>query len=142
MTCSFSQWYAPATPSFALPNPGSAPYISGYNGRTYTNTNGNYKAMYATVAYTDPIPLPDSSAGRWLNYANNNMTRYATYSPPDHGGYGYETPPQFPFRLQPIDMTPAWALAKPCADPNNLTTQLANILRESFGIEHKGKVRV
>jgi hypothetical protein len=27
----------------------------------------------------------------------------------------------------------------PCADPNNLTNQLATILRESFGIEPKSR---
>jgi hypothetical protein len=35
-------------------------------------------------------------------------------------------------------MTPARATAEPDTDPNNLTNQLATILRESFGIELKG----
>jgi hypothetical protein len=35
-------------------------------------------------------------------------------------------------------MMPARAMTKSCADPNNLTNQLATILRESFGIEPKG----
>jgi hypothetical protein len=39
-------------------------------------------------------------------------------------------------------MTPARATAEVCRDPNNLTTQLATILRESFGIEPKGRGRV
>jgi hypothetical protein len=39
-------------------------------------------------------------------------------------------------------MTPARATGKPCADPNNLATQLATIFRESFGIKPKGKGRV
>jgi hypothetical protein len=36
-------------------------------------------------------------------------------------------------------MTLARAMAEPGADPNNLTNQLATILRESFGIEPKGR---
>jgi hypothetical protein len=36
-------------------------------------------------------------------------------------------------------MVTARAIAEPCADPNNLTTQLTTILRESFGIEPKGR---
>jgi hypothetical protein len=36
-------------------------------------------------------------------------------------------------------MTSARAIAKPDVDPNNLTNQLATILRESFGIEPKGR---
>jgi hypothetical protein len=36
-------------------------------------------------------------------------------------------------------MTPAWATAEPGMDPNNLTNQLASILRESFSIEAKGR---
>jgi hypothetical protein len=39
-------------------------------------------------------------------------------------------------------MTPARATDEPGADPNNLTNQLATILRESFGIEPKGRGRV
>jgi hypothetical protein len=48
---------------------------------------------------------------------------YNTYDPPEHDGFGYETPWQFPFRPQPIEMMPARATAEPCADPSNLTTQ-------------------
>jgi hypothetical protein len=39
-------------------------------------------------------------------------------------------------------MTLTWATAKADVDPNNLTNQLATILRESFGIEPKGRWRV
>jgi hypothetical protein len=39
-------------------------------------------------------------------------------------------------------MMPARAMAKPGVDPNNLTNQLATILRESFGIELKGWGRI
>jgi hypothetical protein len=35
-------------------------------------------------------------------------------------------------------MTPARAIAESVTDPNNLTNQLAIILRESFSIEPKG----
>jgi hypothetical protein len=48
-------------------------------------------------------------------------------------------PPQFSFRPQSIDMMPARATDEPCADPNNITNQLATILRESFSIEPKGR---
>jgi hypothetical protein len=36
-------------------------------------------------------------------------------------------------------MTPARATTELCVDPNNLTNQLGTILRDSFGIEHKGR---
>jgi hypothetical protein len=39
-------------------------------------------------------------------------------------------------------MTPARAMAETGVDPNNLTNQLTTILRESFGIEPKGRERV
>jgi hypothetical protein len=65
--------------------------------------------------------------------------RFPTHDPLDHGGFGYETLPQFPFRLQQVEMTLGRAMTEPYADPNNLTTQLATILRESFGIEPKGR---
>jgi hypothetical protein len=58
---------------------------------------------------------------------------------PEHDDFGYEALLQCPFRPQPIDMMPARATADPCDDPNNLTTQLATILGESFGIEPKGR---
>jgi hypothetical protein len=32
--------------------------------------------------------------------------RLNAYGQPKASGFGYETPPQFPFRLQLIDMTP------------------------------------
>jgi hypothetical protein len=50
-----------------------------------------------------------------------------------------QPPPQFPFRPQPVNMMPARAIAEPNEDPNNLINQLATILRESFGIEPKGR---
>jgi hypothetical protein len=126
------------TPSFSMPNPSSASYTVGYNGRTYANTNGNYQASYTTVAYTDPIPLPYGSVARWSNYTNNNTIWYTTYDPPDHDGYCYGTHCNF-FRPRPVEMMPARATTQLCADPNNLTTQLTTILREAFGIEPKGR---
>jgi hypothetical protein len=90
--------------------------------------------MYITVAYTDPIPLPGSSLGFLPNHAYQNVPRFNTYGQSNVGGFDYETPPQFSFRMQLIDMTSARATVKPDADPNDLTNQLATILRESFSI--------
>jgi hypothetical protein len=39
-------------------------------------------------------------------------------------------------------MTATQSTVEPCADPNNLTNQLAIILREPCGIEPKGRGRV
>jgi hypothetical protein len=72
------------------------------------------------------------------NYAYQNAPWFNAYRQPKTGSFGYETPPQFPFRTQPIDMMPHRATAEPGMDPNNLTNQLATILRVSFGIEPKG----
>jgi hypothetical protein len=63
-----------------------------------------------------------------------NMPRFNAYVQLEVDGFGYETPSQFSFRPQPIDMTPARATAEPGADPNNLTNKLVTILREFFGI--------
>jgi hypothetical protein len=126
-------------PSFSMPNPGLTPYISEYNGRTYPNTNDNYQALYTTVAYTDPIPLPDSSLGFLPNHAYQNAPCFNTYGEPEADSFSYENLPQFSFRSQPIDMTPARATAEPGMDRNNLTNQLDTILRESFDIEPKGR---
>jgi hypothetical protein len=138
----FGQGYTHTTPSFSIPNRSSAPYTLGCNGRAYTNNNGNYQVPYSTVTYTDPIPLPGSLAGFLPSHAYHNATRYNTYGKLENGGFGYETPLQFPFRPQPINMTPAQPTTEPCADPNNLTNQLATILREFFDIEPKGWGRV
>jgi hypothetical protein len=67
------------------------------------------------------------------------MPCFNTYGQPEAGGFDYEIPLQFPFRPQPIDMTPDRATTEPGRDPNNLTNQLATILRESFDIEHKDR---
>jgi hypothetical protein len=99
----FEQGYTHAAPKLSMPNSGSSLYTLGCNGQIYTNTNDNYQAPYTTVAYTDLIPLPNTSAGFWLNYANNNMMRYNTYNLLKHGDFGYETLPQFSFRSQLIE---------------------------------------
>jgi hypothetical protein len=70
------------------------------------------------------------------------LPRFNTYDQPEAGGFGYETPPQFPFRAQPIDMMPAGATVEPGMDPDNITNQLATILHESFGVEPKGRGHV
>jgi hypothetical protein len=67
---------------------------------------------------------------------------FNTYGQLEADGFGYETPLQFPFRPQPIDMTSARAMTEPRTDPNNLTKQLDTILRESFGIEPKDRGRI
>jgi hypothetical protein len=135
----FGQGYMHTTPRFSMPNPGSTPYTSGYNDRAYLNPNSNYHAPYTTIAYTDPIPLPGSSLGFLPNHTYQNAPCFNAYGQPEVGSFGYEIPPQFPFRPQPIDMTPARAMIESGVDPNNLTNQLATILRESFDVELKGR---
>jgi hypothetical protein len=125
MASMFGQGYMHTAPSLSMPNPCSAPYTSGYNGRAYPNPNGNYQALYTTIACIDPIPLPGSSLRFLPNHVYQNVPRFNAYGQPKADGFGYETPLQFPFRPQSIDMTPARATAKPGVDPNNLTNQLA-----------------
>jgi hypothetical protein len=107
----FGEGYTHTAPCFCMPNLCLAPYTSGYNGLAYPNTNGNYQAPYTTVAYTNPIPLPGSSLGFLPNHNYQNAPRFNAYGQPKANGFGYETPPQFPFRPQPIDMMPAQATA-------------------------------
>jgi hypothetical protein len=103
-----------------MPNFTSIAYTPGGNDRAYAHTNSNYQAPYTTIAYTDPILLPGSLLGFLPNHAYQNAPRFNTYGQPKVGSFGYETPPQFSFRPQPIDMTPARATAEPDVDPNNL----------------------
>jgi hypothetical protein len=138
----YGQGYTHTVPNFTIPNPSSTPYTFGFNGRAYPNPSGNFQALYTTIAHTDPIPLPFSSLGFLPNHAYQTPLCFNTYGQLETSGFGYETPPQFPFRSQLVDMMPARATAKHAADPNNLTNQLATILRESFGIEPKGQGRV
>jgi hypothetical protein len=106
------------------------------------NASDNYKAPYSTVAYTDPILLPSSSVGFLPNHAYHNMTWFNAYGQSKTGDFGYETPPQFPFRPQPVNMMSAWATVEPCVDTNNLINQMTTILCESFTIEPKCQGRV
>jgi hypothetical protein len=120
----------------------SAPYTSGGNGQIYAYASGNYQASYSTVAYTDLIPLPGSSLDFLPNHAYQNATWFSAYGQLKADDFGYETPSQFPFRSQSIDMMPTRAMTEPCGDSNNLTNQMATILCESFGIEPKGRGHV
>jgi hypothetical protein len=104
--------------------------------------SGNYQISYTTVAYIDHIPLPGSSLGFLPNHAYQNTSRFNAYGQPEADNFGYDTPTQFPFRPRLIDMMPARATAERGTDPNNLTNQLATILRESFGIEPKDRAHI
>jgi hypothetical protein len=104
-TSMFGQGYTYTTPNFSMTNPGSASHTSGYTGRAYPNSNGNYPAPYTTVAYTNPILLASSSLCFLPNHAYQNVTRFNAYDQPEADGFGYETLPQFPFSPQSIDMT-------------------------------------
>jgi hypothetical protein len=75
----YGQGYTHTAHSFTTPNPGSAPYTSKYNGWAYPNPNGNYQALYTTVAYIDPIPLSGSSLGFLPNPAYQNAPCFNTY---------------------------------------------------------------
>jgi hypothetical protein len=122
-----------------MPNFTSTSYTSRGKDRAYAHASSNFQAPYTTVAYTNPIPLSGSSLGFLSNHAYQNSPRFNAYGRPKASGFGYETPPQFLFRPQPIDMTSARATTEPGTDPNNLTNQLATILHKSFGIEPKGR---
>jgi hypothetical protein len=135
----YGQGYTHTTHSFTIPSPSSTSYTSGFNGRAYPNSSGNFQAPYTTIAYTDPIPLHGSLLGFLPNHAYQTLPCFNAYSQLETNGFGFETQPQFPFKPQPVEMTPARGTAEPDMDPNNLTNQLATILRESFGIEPKGR---
>jgi hypothetical protein len=142
MSFMYGQGYIHTAPSFTIPNPSSTPYTSEFNGRAYPNPSSNFQAPYTTVAYTDPIPLPGSLLGFLSNHDYQTPPRFNTYGQPEADGLGYKISPEFPFRPQLVDMMPDRATTEPSADPNNLTNQLTTILRESFGIEPKGRGRI
>jgi hypothetical protein len=142
MTSMLGKGYTQTAPSFSMPNFTSAPYTPRGNDWAYAHDSGNYQTSYTTVAYIDHIPLPGSSLGFLPNHAYQNTSRFNAYGQSEADNFGYDTPTQFPFRPRPIDMMPARATAERGADPNNLTNQLATILRESFGIEPKGRARI
>jgi hypothetical protein len=131
-TSMYGKGYTRIAPNFTMPNPSSTSYTSGFNGRAYPNPSGNFQAPYTTIPYTNPIPLPGSSLGFLPNHTYQTPPRFDAYGQPEASGFGYETPPQFPFTPQPVDMMPTRATAEPGADPNNLTNQLATILGESL----------
>jgi hypothetical protein len=128
----YGQGYMHTAPNFNIPNPSSTPYTSGFNGRAYPNSSSNFQVPYTTIAYTEPIPLPGSLLGLLPNHAYQTLPHF------NADGLSYETPPQFPFKPQSVDMTLGRAIADPGADPNNLTNQLSIILCKSFDIETKG----
>jgi hypothetical protein len=106
MTSMFGQEYTHTAPSFTIRNPGLAPYTFGYNGRACPNTNISYQDTYTTIAYTDPIPLRGSSLSFLPKHAYQNTPRFNSNGQPKVVGFGFETLPQFPFRLQLIDIMP------------------------------------
>jgi hypothetical protein len=65
-----------------MPNFTSSPYTPRGNGQMYTHASGNYQALYSTVAYTDPIPLPDSSLDFLPNHAYHNAPQVNAYDQP------------------------------------------------------------
>jgi hypothetical protein len=103
----FGQGYTHAAPSFFMPSFTSVPYNHGGNGRAYVHASSSYHALYTTVAYTDPIPLPSSSLDFLHNHTYQNPLQFNAYNQPEVSSCGYETPPQFLFRPQPVGTTPA-----------------------------------
>jgi hypothetical protein len=103
----YGQGYTHTAPSFTMPNPSLTPYTFGFNGRVYPNPSSNFQALYTTIAYTDLIPLPGSSLGFLPNHIYQTPPCFNTYGQSEAGGFGYEAPPQFLFRPQPVDMMPA-----------------------------------
>jgi hypothetical protein len=98
MTNMFGKGYTQITPSFTMPNFVSASYTLGGNGRAYTHASSNFQAPYTTIAYTDPITLPNSSLGFLPNNAYQNASQFNAYGQPEVSGFGYETLPQFSVR--------------------------------------------
>jgi hypothetical protein len=96
MAILFGQGYMQTAPSFPMPNFTSALYTSGGNNRVYTHAIGNYQAPYTTIG----------SLSFLTNHAYQNTLQFNGYGQPKADNFGYETPPQFPFRPQLIDMMP------------------------------------
>jgi hypothetical protein len=95
----FGQGYTQTAPNVSMPNFTSIPYTPRGNGRAYTHTSGSFQATYTTVDYTDPIPIPDSSLGYLPNHAYQNVSWFNAYRQLKTDAFGYETLPQFHFRL-------------------------------------------
>jgi hypothetical protein len=75
----YGQGYTHTVPIFTMPNRSSTPYTSGFSGRVSPNPSGNFQALYTTIAYTDPIPLPGSSLGFLLNHAYQTQPCFNAY---------------------------------------------------------------
>jgi hypothetical protein len=90
--------YTHTAPNFTIPNPSSTPYTSEFNGGAYPNSNNNFQAPHTTIAYTDPVLLPDSSLGFLPNHDYQTLPCFNAYGQSKISGFGYETPPQLPFR--------------------------------------------
>jgi hypothetical protein len=71
-TSMFRQGYTHAAPNFSMPSFTLAAYNHEGIGRVYVYASSSYHALYITVAYTDPIPLPSSSLGFLPNHAYQN----------------------------------------------------------------------
>jgi hypothetical protein len=93
----FGQGYTQTTPRLSTSNFTSVAYTPGGNGCAYAHASGNYKGMYTTVAYTNPISLLSRSLGFLPNHAYQNVLRFNAYGQPKADGFGYETPSQFLF---------------------------------------------
>jgi hypothetical protein len=87
-TSMYGKGYSHTAPNFTIPNPSSTPYIFGFNGRAYPNPCNNFQVPYTTIAYTDPIPLPDSSLVFLLNHAYQTLPRFNLYGQSEADGLG------------------------------------------------------
>jgi hypothetical protein len=119
MTSMYGQGYTHTTSNFTMPDPSLTPYTFGFNGQMYPNPSGNFQASYTSIAYTDLIPLPGSLLGFLPNHTYQTPPCFNAYGQLEANGFGYETPPQFLLRPQPVDMTLTRATAETSADPNN-----------------------
>jgi len=87
--------------------------------------------------HTEPAPPLQAAAIPRPSQPRVPGSPQVQYAPQNN--YGYEIPQQAPIR-QHVDMTPARVTAEPQGD--NLTTQMTQVLRETFGLEPKGRGRV
>jgi len=87
--------------------------------------------------HTEPAPPLYAAAAPRPSQPRVPASPHAPYAPQNN--YGYEIPQQFNARPQ-IDMTPARVTVEPQGD--NFTTQMTQVLRETFGLEPKGRGRI
>ena len=115
-------------------SPSPAAYAYGDPSQAYHFDSSGYQVPYTTVVHTEPtlpqqavaIPRPSqprAPASPQMQYAPQNNV-------------AYDIPQQIPARPR-IDMTPARVTAEPQGD--NFTTQMTQVLRETFGLEPKGR---